>query len=525
VQGDSSASVRNLRPRSSRSIYGRSPLDNGDAERSDARAQREEHEKNWIGLVGSLDRRSRDGNLARVSAYRVWAEIDLDALTHNLAVIRARAGAGVRVMLVVKADAYGHGAIAVGNHAVRCGIAALGVGTSAEALELRQSGLRVPILVLGTIIDEEAADALRHDVHIALHSSDRRAMIQDLAKRLGLRAKVHLNVDTGMGRLGVLPGRAIELLREIRSSSHLELCGTMTHVSAPDGALSASTAEQGRLFESVLREAREQKLLRGWIHMANSASMFTGMRPRYDTVRPGISAYGILPSDLPGAGELRPVMSLKSQVVFLKDIPRGAPVGYASTWRAEQPTRIATLPVGYDDGVPWRVANRAEVLVRGTRAPVIGRISMDYTTIDVGHIRGVKVGDTATLIGTDGGQSISVEEVACHADTIAYEITCSVGKRVKRTYVGGAEIELPNQLAPTFAPRDQVPGSARAPAQTRAPPWDRSLGRLDTDPFGARRIARAGMDANRMERSEPPSAFPLAPDANTPPDARTPSEP
>jgi alanine racemase len=392
-----------------------------------------------------LDRCSRDGNLARVSAYRVWAEIDLDALTHNLAVIRSRAGPGVRIMLVVKADAYGHGAIAIGNHAVRCGVAALGVGTSAEALELRQSGLRVPILVLGTIIDEEAADALRHDVHIALHSSDRRAMIQDLARRLGLRAKVHLNVDTGMGRLGVLPGRAIELLREIRASSHLDLCGTMTHVSAPDGALSASTTEQGRLFESVLREARELHLLRGWVHMANSASVFTGMRPRYDTVRPGISAYGILPSDLPGAGDLRPVLALKSQVVFLKDIPRGATVGYASTWRAEQPTRIATVPIGYNDGMPWRVANRAEVLVRGTRAPIIGRVSMDYVTIDVGRIRGVKVGDTVTLIGTDGGQSIGVEEVARHADTIAYEITCSVGKRVMRTYHGGGEIDVPSQ--------------------------------------------------------------------------------
>jgi alanine racemase len=262
-----------------------------------------------------------------------------------------------------------------------------------------------------------------------------------------LRAKVHLNVDTGMGRLGVLPGRAIELLREIRSSSHLELCGTMTHVSAPDGAFSASTVEQGRLFESVLREAREQDLLRGWIHMANSASIFTDLRPRYDTVRPGISAYGILPPDLPGAGDLRPVMSLKSQVVFLKDIPRGAPVGYASTWRAENPTRIATLPVGYNDGVPWRVANRGEVLVRGVRAPIVGRVSMDYITIDVGHIRGVKVGDTVTLIGSDGGQSIGVEELAAHAGTIAYEITCSVGKRVRRTYVGGSDIELPRQLA------------------------------------------------------------------------------
>ncbi len=396
----------------------------------------------------TLDPRGRERYLAVVNAYRVWAEIDLDALTHNLAVIRRRAGPGVRVMLVVKADAYGHGAVAIANHAVRCGVAALGVGTAAEALELRQSGLRVPILVLGTIVDDETADALRHEVQLALHSADRCAMVQDLARRMNVRGRVHLNVDTGMGRLGVLPSRALDLMRAIRAASHLELAGVMTHVSAPEGALAASTFTQSRLFEEVLRQARAEGLLRGWIHMANSAAIFTNLRPRYDTVRPGISAYGILPVDLPGAGDLRPLMSLKSQVVFLKDLPAGASVGYASTWRAERPTRIATLPVGYNDGVSWRLGNRADVLVRGQRAPVIGRISMDYTTIDVGHVANVTVGDRVTLIGSDGGESITVEEVAAHAGTISYEVTCSIGKRVRRTYLGGAELEIPAQLDP-----------------------------------------------------------------------------
>jgi alanine racemase len=266
----------------------------------------------------------------------------------------------------------------------------------------------------------------------------------------------------------------------------------MTHVSAPDGALAASTAEQGRRFEAVLRDARELHLLRGWIHMANSASVFTDLRPRYDTVRPGISAYGILPPDLPGAGELRPVLALKSQVVFLKDIPKETPVGYASTWRAEHPTRIATLPVGYNDGVPWRLANRGEVLVRGARAPIVGRVSMDYITIDVGHIRGVRVGDTVTLIGTDGSQSIGVDEVAQHADTIAYEITCSVGKRVHRTYIGGAEIELPHQPAPT--------------ALTAAAAWRASR----SDAFavsspGLRPTARPARDDDRAGPPDTPS--------------------
>lgn len=395
-----------------------------------------------------------------MNPYRVWADIDLDALTHNLAVIRRRAGAGVRVMLVVKADAYGHGAVAIAHHAVRCGVGALGVGSSAEALELRHSGLSLPILVLGTIIDDEAVDCLRNGVHIALHTSDRRAMLADIARNLGVRARVHLNVDTGMGRLGVLPQRALDLLREVHDCKHVDLAGVMTHISAADGARAASTHEQQRLFEGVLREAREKRLLSGWVHMANSAAVFTDLRPRYDTVRPGISAYGVLPADMPGSDELKPVMSLLSQIVFLKDIPKGYAVGYSSTWRAEHATRIATVPVGYNDGVSWRLGNKGEVIVRGVRSPIVGRVSMDYTTIDVGHIKDVRVGDVVTLIGTDGNETISAEELARKADTIAYEITCHVGKRVRRTYRGGQ-----NVLVPAQDPR-ALPHAPRTPAWT-----------------------------------------------------------
>ena len=399
-----------------------------------------------------------------MEAHRVQAEIDLDALQHNLRVIRHRAGPGVRVMMVVKADAYGHGARGIAHHALRCGIESLGVGTSAEALELRHDGVLAPILVLGTIIDDEARDCLRYGVQIALHSSDRRARIQELARELGVRAKVHLNVDTGMGRLGVLPGRALDLLREIRSSSHLELQGVMTHVSAAEGALADSTREQARSFERVLAAARAERLLCGSVHMANSAALFTGLRPLYDTVRPGISAYGILNPDLPGSGELKPVLSLRTQIVFLKDVPAGTPIGYSSTWRAERATRIATLPVGYHDGVPWRLSNCGEVIVRGRRAPIVGRVTMDYITIDVGHVPGAAVGDRVTLIGSDGPETISVEEIAQKAGTIAYEITCSVGRRVRRLYTSGQGLEIASQRAP------ELHYGTQAPARILQPP-------------------------------------------------------
>ncbi|MCB9913779.1 MAG: alanine racemase [Planctomycetes bacterium] len=380
--------------------------------------------------------------------YRAWAEIDLDALTHNLAVIRRRAGSGVGVMLVVKADAYGHGAVAVAHHAVRCGIDSLGVGTSAEALELREAGVRAPILVLGTLVDEEAASTLRHRIEIGIHSSDRVTMLERLARNLGVRARVHLNIDTGMGRLGVLPESALRLFGEIHAARHLELVGVMTHISAARGALDDATHEQVRRFQAVLDQARDRGLLRGRVHLANSASLFTGLAPLHELVRPGISAYGILPGGLPGAAELQPVMSLTTQVVFLKDVPAGTTVGYDSTWSAPRATRLATLPVGYNDGVAWRLGNRGVVLVRGQRAPIVGRVSMDYTTVDVGHVRGVEVGDTVTLFGRAGGEQLALEEVAREAATIPYELTCSVGKRVKRVYVGGEALPLPSQPAP-----------------------------------------------------------------------------
>lgn len=432
-----------------------------------------------------------------MNAYRAWAEIDLDALTTNLAVIRQRAGPGTRVMLVVKADAYGHGAVPIAHHAVRCGVAGFGVGSSQEALELRKAGIRLPILVLGTIIDDEADECLRNDVHVALHSTARRAMLQNLARQMGLRAKVHVNVDTGMGRLGVLPAKALELLREVAASPNLELCGIMTHISAPDGAMAASTSDQQRLFEAVLREARANGLQRGWTHMANSAALFTSLKPRYDTVRPGISAYGILPHDLRGSDELKPVLSLRTQVVFLKDIPAGYAVGYGSTWRAERPTRIATLPVGYNDGVAWRLGNRGEVLVRGARARIVGRVSMDYTTVDVGHIRGVEVGDVVTLIGSDGAQTITAEEIAAKADTIAYEITCSVGKRVARVPRGGVDVVVPTQPIARAADVRTRPATRDEGARTgfAARPDGSRDAELQRDPV-ARRDADVRRDAD-----------------------------
>ncbi|MCZ6596927.1 MAG: alanine racemase [Planctomycetota bacterium] len=400
---------------------------------------------------------------------RVWAEIDLDALAHNLETIRRRIDPDVAIILVAKADAYGHGAVAVAHHAVSCGVAAIGVGTATEALNLRRAGIRARILVLGTIVDEEVRDVLEHDVEIGLHSSDRCRRLQSAAARLGRRGRVHLNVDTGMGRLGVLPERAIELLRMVSTSPNLELVGVMTHIASSEGARAPSTARQLECFEACLARAREEDLLpdSAWIHAANSACVLSGVRPLYDAVRTGIAAYGIAPAPLEGVEELRPVLSLRTKVVFLKDIPRGTSVGYEGEWTAPRRSRIVTLPIGYDDGLPFRLGGRGAVLIRGRRAPLVGRISMDYATADVTGIAGIRVGDVATLIGADGSERIRTEDVAELAGTIPYEVVCSVGERVGRVYRGG-ELEIhPAQprRKPLFRPIRRAPAADPTPDQ------------------------------------------------------------
>lgn len=397
-----------------------------------------------------------------MDSYRAWADIDLDALEHNLEVIRDRAGDRVRLLLVVKADAYGHGAVAIAHHAVRCGVSALGVGTSAEALELRRAGICIPLLVLGTVVDEEVVAVLSHDIQIGVHSTSRVVMLEEVARKLDCTARVHLNVDTGMGRLGVLPAKAPEILQRIKQSEHLELAGIMTHFASlgKSGAEGAGEDDrQVQRFESVLAQAREHDLLGGWIHAANSSAVFRGTSPLYDAVRIGIAAYGILPGESDQAQTLKPVLSLRSQVIFLKDIPKGSTVGYDSTWVAPRDSRIGTLPMGYNDGVVWSLSNRGQVLIRGHRAPIVGRVSMDYTTVDLTDIPGVDVGDKVTLIGRDGDEEIRIEDISRWAGTIPYEITCAVGKRVERVFHATSIKYLPRPArTPAPAPREPVAG-------------------------------------------------------------------
>lgn len=366
---------------------------------------------------------------------RTWAEIDLAALTSNHAVVRALAGPGVSTMLVLKANAYGHGAVPVAWHLGREGVACLGVGDSTEALELRSAGITAPILILGAIVPGELDDVVRGGILVTVHSGDRVRMLRKAAERSTGRVGIHLKVDTGMGRLGCTPKRAPGIAREILRARRLELQGLCTHLAGTGPEGRADMDRQLERFRTVLRALERQGVQPRWRHAYASHALAAGLPPEFNLVRPGLSIYGV---GLPGAlsGRLVPVLSWRTQVAFLKDHPRGSRIGYGGTFVTRRPSRIATLPVGYNDGYRFALSSNAEVLVRGQRCPVVGRVSMDYITVDVTEVQGARVTDVVTLVGRDGEQAIGVEELAQRAGTIPYEILCGIGQRVRRIYRG-----------------------------------------------------------------------------------------
>jgi alanine racemase len=390
-----------------------------------------------------------------VDTSRAWAEVDLDAFEHNLRVVRDLAGERTALMLVVKADAYGHGAVATALHAIRSGAAgpadapngpAFAVATCTEALELREAGLHGRLVVLGTVVPREARSTVLYGVEATVSCGDALRELEAAARRLRRAARVHVAVDTGMGRLGALPDEALELLATVQAARYLELAGVMTHVAPSEGPRCEIGRRQLADFDGWLRVARARKLLAGpglWVHAANSACVLGGHPELYDAVRIGLAAYGLPPHSSIDAGALRPVMSVRARVALVKELPPGHAVGYDGTWIAGRTTRVATLPVGYNDGVPWRLGNRGAVLVRGHRAPIVGRVSMDYTTLDVTDVPDVRAGDVATLIGSDGRERIGADEVAHLAGTIPYDVTCSFGKRVGRVLLSGRAHDAP----------------------------------------------------------------------------------
>jgi alanine racemase len=369
------------------------------------------------------------------SPHRAWIEVDHAALRHNLAAVRRLAG-DKQVIAVVKADAYGHGADVVSATLVDEGVERLAVATVGEAQALRAVGIDAPILILWGIGEPEADAVARGGFEATVYDAVAVDLLERAAQRAGVRASLHLKVDTGLGRQGMDPAEAVELAGRIARSRHLQLSGTFSHLAVP-GEDDAYTDVQVLRLARVLDAMRSAGIDPGVVHVSASGAMLAGAGEYADAVRPGIGLYGMVPGWAVDRDHgLRPVLSLKALPLRLFDLPAGSAIGYGLRFRAQRDTRIATLGIGYGDGWPRMHANNGAVLVHGRRAPIVGAVSMDGITVDVGQVDDVTYGDEFVLIGEQMGARITAEDVASERRTINYEVTTALRSRLPRIHLG-----------------------------------------------------------------------------------------
>ena len=365
------------------------------------------------------------------SRNRAWAEIDLGALVRNYQAIRARAQ-DKRVIAVVKANAYGHGVSLVAKALAGAGCDAFAVFSVEEAAELRAGGLRGQLLVLGGVQSaDDAAQALALDAEPVISRAEACDWVESAAARTGRPARVQLELDTGMGRLGVLPGELDALVPRLKRARSFEVTGVMSHLACADDADSAETARQRKLFGEMVARLRAGGVTPAWVHLDNSAGVVRGVTDGCNAVRPGIALYGIDPT-LEASAPFDPVMNLCARVIHAKTVPAGTPIGYAGDFRARETTRILTLALGYADGVPRAAGGHASVGVGGRRAPIVGRVSCDLVTVAVPPDDATKPGDVALVFGRRAGQDVPVGDLARAVGTSAYEILVRIGPRVPR---------------------------------------------------------------------------------------------
>jgi alanine racemase len=362
-----------------------------------------------------------------------WVEINLDAIAQNARCIKSLIGPETYLLAVLKADAYGHGAIKVARTVLQNGASYCGVASLNEALRLRQAGITAPVLVLGYTPAWQAREALLHDVTVALYDLDVARAFSRAAVELQAEARAHVKVDSGMGRLGLLPNQALGFVRRARDLPGLTLEGIFTHFSVADEADLGYTREQLGRFERVLDELRQGGVTFPLVHAANSAALLRLPASRFNMVRLGLAMYGLAPSpyvSLPPG--MQRALSWKTTVAQVKELPPGSFVSYGNTYQTQGAETIAVIPVGYADGFRRSPRHWGEVLLRGQRAPIVGRVCMDQTMIRVDHIPGARVGDEVVLIGAQGGQTITAEQAAERLGTINYEVVSEILARVPR---------------------------------------------------------------------------------------------
>lgn len=363
--------------------------------------------------------------------------VDLGALAGNLDAIRAHVG--VPVMAILKANAYGHGLVPVAHHLQAHGVAQIGVAFVEEGIALRRAGIDVPVLVLGGILGRQAQQLIAHELEITVSSLDKLRQVEEAAQALGRKAVIHLKIDTGMERIGVHSYSCGPLIEAAAASRWCVLKGVYSHLACADDPDSRMTALQVERFQEACAHFTRIGAPMPIRHLANSGGVLHAPETWLDMVRPGILLYGVLPDPAARASvPVRPALSLLSQVVYFKVVRAGHPVSYGATWAPAQDTRVVTIPIGYGDGWPRALSNNGEVLVRGQRRPIVGRICMDQFMVDLGPDGTAYNGDDVVLIGTQDGQAIRIEDVAQRAGTIAYEILTRLNERIPREYVGAS---------------------------------------------------------------------------------------
>jgi alanine racemase len=367
----------------------------------------------------------------------VWAEIDLKAIEHNLKEIKKLIQPTTKIMAIVKANAYGHGAVQVAEKAVRAGAEYLGVALLQEAIELRQHGIKTPILILGYTPNIDYEQLIKYEITQAIYQVEHAEKLDEIAKKQGVKAKIHIKIDTGMGRLGFSIKESVQAVERIAKLSNIEIEGLFSHLAMSDAKDKSYTNLQLDKFLKVIQKLEGIGLFFKYKHLANSGGVIDLPETHFNLVRPGIILYGLYPSEEVDHTKinLKQAMTLKTQISYVKEVPKGTAISYGCTYTTSNKARIATLPLGYADGYNRILSNRGMVLVGGNRVPVIGKVCMDQCMIDVTSVKEASPGDEVVVIGAQEHEFIGISEIAKLLDTINYEVLCMISNRVPRKYV------------------------------------------------------------------------------------------
>lgn len=375
---------------------------------------------------------------------RVYAKIDLDAIAYNMEQMKQNIRPETKVMAVIKADGYGHGAVQIAEMMERWNyIWGFAVATLDEAVVLRTEGIQKPILVLGCVFPDQYMEMLKHEIRMNIYTEEMAESISRMAAREGKTAYMHIKLDTGMSRLGFgINEQSAETIKRISEMPNVNMEGIFTHFTKADEKDKSFTKKQIQEFVWMTERLKEKNVRFAYEHCSNSAGIIDVPEANFDIVRAGISTYGLYPSEEVDKTnvKLKPALALKSHVAFVKEIESGTPVSYGGTFVAKEKMKIATIPVGYADGYPRSLSNKGYVLIRGKKAPILGRVCMDQFMVDVTQIEGVSFGDKVTMIGKDGNEILPVEVLSELSGRFNYEFVCDLGKRIPRVYVRDGKI-------------------------------------------------------------------------------------